>query len=139
MGSRLTRRRSKLQKLGGLLEHLLESEIVSDGVLAQDETQLASLWSLRESMPEAAGKLGKVYKYDLSMPVKDMYSLVEEARVRFEEHGLIADGSIKEVVGYGHIGDGECSAFVGGEHLLTLRNRRQPPHQHRRRSLGRED
>ena len=75
-------------------------------MLAQDETQVASLWSLRESLPEAAGKLGKVYKYDLSMPVKDMYSLVEEARERFESKGLFKDGSIKTTVGYGHIGDG---------------------------------
>ena len=95
-----------LQKLAALLEHLMESEIVSDGVLAQDETQVGSLWSLRESLPEAAGKLGKVYKYDLSMPVKDMYSLVEEARERFAEHGLDKDGSIRLTVGYGHIGDG---------------------------------
>ncbi|SCZ90789.1 BZ3500_MvSof-1268-A1-R1_Chr1-3g02252 [Microbotryum saponariae] len=94
------------EKLGGLLEHLLKKEIVADGVLAQDEAQLLSLWSLRELMPEAAGKLGKVYKYDLSMPVKDMYSLVEEARVRFKEHGLDKDGSIKQTIGYGHIGDG---------------------------------
>lgn len=91
----------------GLLEHLLESEIIVDGVVAQDETQVLGLWSLRETLPEAAGKLGKVYKYDLSMPVKDMYSLVEEARVRFEAQGLIADGSIKTTIGYGHVGDGE--------------------------------
>ncbi|KAL8278887.1 hypothetical protein RQP46_008758 [Phenoliferia psychrophenolica] len=94
------------EKLGSLLESLLESSTISDGVLAQDATQFASLWSLRESLPEAAGKLGKVYKYDLSMPVKDMYSLVEEARARFESQGLIQDGSIKTTVGYGHIGDG---------------------------------
>lgn len=94
------------QKLSALMEHLLESEIISDGVLAQDEAQVLSLWSLRETLPEAAGKLGKVYKYDLSMPVRDMYSLVEEARIRFEAKGLIQDGSIKATVGYGHIGDG---------------------------------
>ncbi|KAK4058083.1 D-lactate ferricytochrome c oxidoreductase [Microbotryomycetes sp. JL221] len=94
------------EKLAGLLEHLMESEIVSDGVLAQDETQIASLWSLRESLPEAVGKLGKAYKYDLSMPVKDMYSLVEEARARFKEHGLDNDGNIKLTIGYGHLGDG---------------------------------
>lgn len=105
-----------VQKLGGLLEHLLESETISDGVLAQDETQVTSLWSLRESLPEAAGKLGKVYKYDLSMPVKDMYSLVEEARERFKEHGLFEDGSIKTAVGYGHIGDGNL-------HLNVVANR----------------
>lgn len=97
--------------MSGLLEHLIESEIIADGVLAQDETQVLGLWSLRETLPEAAGKLGKVYKYDLSMPVKDMYTLVEEARVRFEARGLIADGSIKSVIGYGHIGDGEGLTF----------------------------
>lgn len=91
------------EKLGGLLESLLENETIADGVLAQDETQVQSLWSLRESLPEAAGKLGRVYKYDLSMPVKDMYSLVEEARERFKEKGI---DEIKTTVGYGHIGDG---------------------------------
>lgn len=98
---------SSEQKLNALLEKLLVEEIVVDGVLAQDETQVLSLWSLRETLPEAAGKLGKVYKYDLSMPVKDMYSLVEEARERFKAHGLDTDGSIKATIGYGHVGDGE--------------------------------
>lgn len=45
------------------------------------------------------------------MPVKDMYSLVEEARERFKEHGLDKDGSIKATVGYGHIGDGESIVY----------------------------
>ena len=102
------------QKLGGLLESLLENGTISDGTLAQDETQVQSLWSLRESLPEAAGKLGRVYKYDLSMPVKDMYSLVEEARERFAEKGLDKDGSIKTTVGYGHSGDGEFSRSSAG-------------------------
>ncbi|GAA6001940.1 hypothetical protein JCM10207_002389 [Rhodosporidiobolus poonsookiae] len=93
------------EKLGALLEHLLESETISDGVLAQDETQLQSLWSLRESLPEAAGKFGRVYKYDVSVPVPRMYEIVEEARENLGKAGLIEDGSIKTIVGYGHIGD----------------------------------
>lgn len=87
-----------------LLEHLLESEIISDGVLAQDSTQLAALWSLRESIPEAAGKCGSVYKYDLSVPVPKMYSLVEKMRERLTEKGLYVEGDevnqkIKAIVG----------------------------------------
>ncbi|GAA5835229.1 hypothetical protein JCM11251_006650 [Rhodosporidiobolus azoricus] len=100
------------EKLGGLLESLLENETVSDGVLAQDETQLQSLWALRESMAEAAGKMGRVYKYDLSMPVKDMYSLVEEARERFTEAGLVEDGTLLTTIGYGHVGDGNLHLNV---------------------------
>lgn len=108
------------QKLGTLLETLLESSIISDGVLAQDETQVGSLWSLRETLPEAAGKLGKVYKYDLSMPVKDMYSLVEEARVRFRDLGLEQDGSILSTIGYGHVGDGwSLPSFILTEDRLS--------------------
>jgi hypothetical protein len=79
-------------KLESLLEHLLESEIISDGILAQDSTQLAALWALRESIPEAAGKCGSVYKYDLSVPVPKMYSLVEKMRERLTEKGLYKEG-----------------------------------------------
>ncbi|TNY21825.1 FAD linked oxidase [Rhodotorula diobovata] len=93
------------EKLGGLLEKLLEDGIIADGTLAQDETQALGLWSLRESLPEAAGKLGKVLKFDVSVPLSRYYELVEEARERFDKMGLVADGSIKTTVGYGHIGD----------------------------------
>lgn len=79
-------------KLEGLLEHLMEEEIISDGILAQDATQLAALWALRESIPEAAGKCGSVYKYDLSVPVPKMYSLVEQMREKLAEKGLFKEG-----------------------------------------------
>lgn len=93
------------EKLGALMEDLMENEVVEDGVLAQDETQMTGLWSLRESIPEACGKSGKVYKYDLSIPVSKMYDLLPDIRSRFKEAGLVDDGSIKLTVGYGHVGD----------------------------------
>ncbi|UZJ52287.1 hypothetical protein CBS101457_001607 [Exobasidium rhododendri] len=101
------------EKLSELLEELMESEAIVDGVLAQDETQLQSLWSLRESIPEAAGKLGKTYKYDVSMPVDKMNELVEDVRKRFQEKGLLGkDKKVLEIVGYGHIGDGNLHLNV---------------------------
>ena len=42
---------------------------------------------------------GPVYKYDLSIPVAEMYALVEETRQRMAHLPV-------EVVGYGHLGDG---------------------------------
>ena len=102
-----------LQKLTELLEELMESSAIVDGVLAQDETQLQSLWSLRESIPEAAGKLGKTYKYDVSMPVDKMNELVEDMRARFVERGMLGeDKQVREVVGFGHIGDGNLHLNV---------------------------
>ncbi|PWZ03317.1 putative DLD2-D-lactate dehydrogenase [Testicularia cyperi] len=95
------------EKLQVLLEDLMESGSIQDGVLAQDETQLQSLWALRESIPEAAGKMGKVFKYDLSMPINKMYDLVLDLRTRFDEHGVHGpDKDVGAVCGYGHIGDG---------------------------------
>jgi len=91
----------------------MESEAIVDGVLAQDESQLQSLWALRESIPEAAGKLGKTYKYDVSMPVDKMNELVEDMRKRFEEKGMLGEGKqVLEVVGFGHIGDGNLHLNV---------------------------
>lgn len=87
----------------------MEKDLILDGVLAQDTTQFHNLWKLRELIPESAGKLGSVYKYDLSVPVPKMYSLVEKMRSRLIEAGLLKEdgsGRVREIVGYGHIGDG---------------------------------
>ncbi|RSH81472.1 hypothetical protein EHS25_006829 [Saitozyma podzolica] len=99
------------EKLSNLLEHLMSNEMVLDGVLAQDQTQFSSLWSFRELLPEASGKAGSVYKYDLSVPVGKMYSLVERIRERLHQAGLLEgdgkkEGPIRAVIGYGHMGDG---------------------------------
>lgn len=101
------------QKLNDLLESLIETEIITNGVLAQDQTQFHSIWSLREQIPESIGKLGKTYKYDISLPIPKMYDLVLKTRERFYENGLILKegkeeekGDVKAVVGYGHLGDG---------------------------------
>lgn len=97
-------------KLQALLEDLLESDVITDGVLAQDETQVKALWSLREGVPEALGHYGKVYKYDISMPIEKMYELVETLRARMVEKKLMPapqePGRVKAVCGYGHVGDG---------------------------------
>ncbi|PLW26706.1 hypothetical protein PCASD_20758 [Puccinia coronata f. sp. avenae] len=104
-------------KLEHLIESLMESEIISDGILSQDESQLQSIWSFRELIPESVAKHGSTYKYDLSVPLPVMYSIVEETRERFIQHGLLApDGSegdlLRAVVGYGHIGDGNLHLNV---------------------------
>ena len=96
------------EKLETFLEDVMGKEIVTDGVVAQDETQIKALWAQRESVPECLGHWGGVYKYDLSIPLKDMYRLVEETKAKFDESGLIgetAEHPVVDVVGYGHMGD----------------------------------
>jgi (R)-2-hydroxyglutarate---pyruvate transhydrogenase len=86
----------------------MNASIVQDGVIAQDVSQMQNLWSFREGIPEAASKAGAVYKYDISLPVPVLYNMVEDIRKRLEESGSFGqDKAITNVVGYGHIGDGQ--------------------------------
>jgi FAD/FMN-containing dehydrogenase len=96
------------EKLEHFLENLMAEDIVSDGVLAQDKAQIQSLWSWREGIPECLGHWGGVYKYDLSIPLPQLYSLVEDTRERLTRAGLVGNDDTYPVVGvagYGHMGD----------------------------------
>ncbi|XP_010531060.1 PREDICTED: D-2-hydroxyglutarate dehydrogenase, mitochondrial [Tarenaya hassleriana] len=86
------------EKLEAFLLRSLEKGLVSDGVIAQDINQASSFWRIREGITEALQKAGAVYKYDLSLPVEQIYNLVEDMRARM--------GDVANVVGYGHLGDG---------------------------------
>ncbi|TVY45335.1 putative D-lactate dehydrogenase, mitochondrial [Lachnellula occidentalis] len=96
------------EKLEKFLEDVMEKEIVSDGVVAQGQTQVKELWGWREGIPECLGHWGGVYKYDLSIPINELYALVEETREKIHNSGLLGDTDdhpVVDVVGYGHMGD----------------------------------
>jgi FAD/FMN-containing dehydrogenase len=96
------------EKLQSFLEDVMEKEIVSDGVVAENETQVRNLWGWREGIPECLGHWGGVYKYDLSIPINELYSLVEETREKIAKASLMGDTDehpVVDVVGYGHMGD----------------------------------
>jgi FAD/FMN-containing dehydrogenase len=87
------------EKLNNFLEKILnEKTLVANGTIAQDITQIRSLWKLREGIPESLQKAGAVYKYDVSISLNNFYNLVEDMRNKI--------GNTGTVVGYGHIGDG---------------------------------
>lgn len=96
------------EKLEKYLEDVMTKEIIVDGVVAQDESQIKSLWSWRESVPECIGHWGGVYKYDVSIPLSEMYDIVNDVDARIREAGLVGDSDefpAIGVVGYGHMGD----------------------------------
>lgn len=83
-----------------LLEYLYSEErLIKFGTLSQSPTQFQALWQLRESIAEAAGRAGKVYKYDVSVPPTEFVNVTNKVRERVK-------GKVHEVVGYGHVGDG---------------------------------
>ncbi|KAJ1551176.1 hypothetical protein HK096_002716 [Nowakowskiella sp. JEL0078] len=98
------------EKLSSFLEGILEDGIVEDGVLAQDQSQIDNMWGVREGLPEACSKDGKVYKYDISLPLPVLYKMVEEIKQHLSGLGLYNPNSdtspISSIVAWGHIGDG---------------------------------
>ena len=78
---------------------------MDDGVIASDERHILSLWGLRERISLALKYAGVVYKYDLSLPVAGMYDLVSALRERLNHFNLSGKSEI-QVLGYGHMGDG---------------------------------
>ncbi|KAK9380551.1 uncharacterized protein V2V93DRAFT_391565 [Kockiozyma suomiensis] len=103
------------EKLQEYLEGLMEAEIIDDGVLAQDETQMKNIWTWREGIPESLARTGGVYKYDVSIPLEDLYLMVEDCRAKLVEKGYeigTEESNIVNVVGYGHLGDGNLHLNV---------------------------
>ncbi|KAL4978914.1 hypothetical protein BDW66DRAFT_157786 [Aspergillus desertorum] len=97
-----------MEKLETFLESIMGEDIVADGVLAQDETQFQSIWRWREGITEALSHLGGTYKYDVSIPLPELYQLVDDCRERLTRMGFVGDDDsfpVRAVVGYGHMGD----------------------------------
>ncbi|KAG9451727.1 hypothetical protein H6P81_004631 [Aristolochia fimbriata] len=86
------------EKLEAFLMRSMEGGLISNGVVAQDLSQASSFWHIREGITEAVAKAGAIYKYDLSLPVEQLYNIVEEMRRKL--------GQSAKVLGYGHLGDG---------------------------------
>lgn len=96
------------EKLEKFLEHVMSNDVIADGVVAQDATQIRTFWSWREGITECIGHWGGTYKYDVSIPLSDMYSIVHDVKTRLSDAGLLGDTEnhpVVDVVGYGHMGD----------------------------------
>lgn len=96
------------QKLDVFLEAAFEEEVVSNGVIAENETQTAALWELRESLPEAVLKAGSggTLKYDVSLPLEAFNECIQESRKRLSGFNGVT------VAGFGHVADGNLHLNV---------------------------
>jgi FAD/FMN-containing dehydrogenase len=93
------------QNLAGLLTDELHKAaadgIVKDAMIATSIAQALAMWKLRESIPEAQRHHGASLKHDISVPVSSVPKFIEEGSALVRR--LVPEG---EVVGYGHLGDG---------------------------------
>jgi FAD/FMN-containing dehydrogenase len=84
-----------------LLEAAFEEELVLDAVIAQNETQAAEFWRLREDHSAAEKAEGAAWKHDISVPLSRMAEYMEEGAKAIE---AFLPGA--RLVAFGHVGDG---------------------------------
>jgi FAD/FMN-containing dehydrogenase len=77
-----------------------EAGLVSDGVIATSEAQAASLWHLREMIPQANRRIGAVSSHDISLPLSEIPGFIAEAPAALRPLGAF------RVNCFGHLGDG---------------------------------
>lgn len=110
------------EKLSNLLEKLMEENIVSDGSVAQDESQASLMWSIRESISQACSTQGGNHKYDISVPINNFYQIVDDVKSNLrslEMYDAAGDKLITHVAAFGHLGDGNV-------HLNIMAQKRTP-------------
>ncbi len=100
-------------KFEAFFEMALEAGLVTDAALAQNLTQEANIWHLRDEIPPLRLIAGKKLKWDASVPIDRIVPFLREAQARAE-----AIQKDMRVIAFGHVGDGNLhmSIFPKGEH-----------------------
>ena len=90
--------RSAMERLLGCA---LEDGLIHDAAIAQSETQAKAFWAVREGQSAAQKPEGAAWKHDISVPVSQVATFIEQADTavrRLSPHARI--------VAFGHVGDG---------------------------------
>ena len=85
----------------------LEDELVSDVVIASNETQAEAFWHLRDSISAAERAIGPAMQHDISVPVAAMPDFIAEVSPAVEAQ---FSGTIAAC--FGHLGDGNVHFHV---------------------------
>lgn len=88
-------------KLYSILEDITESELITDGSIAQNSRQNETFWKYRESISESLSMHYLVHKNDISLPLRKMENFIHdmESLIRTHYPGF-------QIALFGHIGDG---------------------------------
>ncbi|MBY6139392.1 FAD-binding oxidoreductase [Leisingera daeponensis] len=88
------------ETLAELFEAAEATGLVSDGVIAQSESQRQAMWSVREHIPLANKAIGSVSSHDISVPISEIPAFIERGRE------VVAGLGDFRINCFGHLGDG---------------------------------
>ncbi len=83
------------------LSAAIDDGVVEDAVIAQSKAQAATLWRLRETLPEAQKPEGASVKHDVSVPISNISEMIAEGSMAVED---FVPGV--RPLPFGHVGDG---------------------------------
>lgn len=86
-----------LEKFNKFLEQGMENGEIVDGTITSEVGKIQEIWKLRELVPVALINDGFCFKYDISLPLREFYNIVNVLEKRV---GKLAT----RVCGYGHLG-----------------------------------
>ena len=94
-------------RLESWLERSFEDGVVEDGVVGQSSKDYENLWTLREGISESLTHEAFLYKYDVSMNIRDLGRFEDALSARLEELSPEL-----RVYLFGHIGDGNLHVNI---------------------------
>ncbi|MFN3722662.1 MAG: FAD-binding oxidoreductase [Paracoccaceae bacterium] len=109
------------EAMANLYAQAEEAGLVLDGVIATSAAQAASLWRIRESIPEGNRRIGAVSSHDISLPLSEIPAFIPRAGA-----ALAALGDWR-INCFGHLGDGNLHYNV-----FPVPGRSRKDHEHQR-------
>ena len=95
-------------RLETLIGEALELEIVEDGVLAQSERELQSIWKIREDVSVLADQAQYDQHFDISLPIPVIGEEVDRAIEKLEQLDFV-----EKIFPFGHVADGNIHFIIG--------------------------
>lgn len=86
--------------LEALFARAAEAGLVSDGIIAQTQSQRADLWHIRETIPEANKRIGPIASHDIALPLSEIPGFIADMPSR------LAALDAFRINAFGHLGDG---------------------------------
>lgn len=108
------------EKLNQFITLGMERGEIVDGTVTGEPGKVQEIWKVREMVPLALIEKSFCFKYDISLPLRDFYGIVDVMRERC--------GPLATVVcGYGHLGDSNLHLNVSCEEFnKEIYNRVEP-------------
>jgi FAD/FMN-containing dehydrogenase len=89
------------QRFESALAAALETGLIADAAIAASDTQAATFWKMRETLPDAERADGVAIKHDVSVPTSHMPLFMRQAGEL-----LLQRYPAARIIAFGHLGDG---------------------------------